>query len=115
MLESHDNNISFLELLTAPLAMYTFDIRYCLWCNYIDNQGVLHALVRGSCKRAEVNIATGAIWGEQVTRSNSLVVARVESRANIADGPTRNNFSILQMLGARLPPWTHELWQLGGA
>ena len=68
----------------------------------------------------EVNIAIGAIWGEQVTRSNSLVVARVESRANIADGPTRDNFSILQMLGARytaprLPLWIHELWQMGGA
>ena len=42
--------------------------------------------------------------------------ARVESKANIADGPTRDDFEHLTALQAVfvepvLPPWIYEIWE----
>ena len=44
-----------------------------------------------------------------------LHAARVESASNIADGPTRDYFELLHVLGARfveprLPDWLHDVW-----
>ena len=44
-----------------------------------------------------------------------LHAARVESAANIADGPTREDLSMIEHLGAKycepvLPEWIHDVW-----
>ena len=57
----------------------------------------------------------GKVWMAVASIDADLHVARVESAANIADGPTREDLSKLEQLSASfvepcLPHWIHDVW-----
>ena len=57
----------------------------------------------------------GKIWMHLAALDADLHAARVESEANIADGPTRDMFDHLEALNAKyvspqLPDWIHDIW-----
>ena len=87
------------------------------WVSFGDNDGITHAMAKGGGHNDECNIIIGKIWLEVAALDTDLHVARVESKANIADGPSRDDFSMLQTIGARfvqprLPEWIHDIWHV---
>ena len=117
LLPRNDDQIGMQELLAIPLAFESFRdlMDDALWLLAVDNQGVLHALVSGRSAAADVNSAVGRIWLDMAKHRVALHVVRVESAANIADGPTRESTELLEELGAiwvppRLPQWVTSLW-----
>ena len=82
---------------------------------WVDNQGVLHSLVRGSSLAEDMNVLIGRMWLQLSSLQIDLSVQRVESKANVADGPTRCDFSKIAKLGAqfhapRWPAWASDVW-----
>jgi hypothetical protein len=96
---------------------YGEHIQNCCITVYVDNQGVLGATVTGSSRSPEQNILIARLWMEMAERSVALVIRRVESKANIADGPTRYFLDDLRQLGACqtkavLPKWAYSIWSV---
>ena len=80
--------------------------------------GVLHALTQGSGGGAEVNQLASALWLDLAHSQIALHLRRVESHANIADGPTRDRFDMIEQCAAqwvepRLPSWARGIWAWG--
>ena len=55
------------------------------------------------------------MWHEAAKNRWGLLFRRVESKANVADGPTREKLEILVKLGAEwceplMPHWMRNLW-----
>ena len=81
----------------------------------VDNQGVLYAILKGSAGAEDMNCAVAQVWLDFAAYDISVHLLRVESRANIADGPTRDHFYELakrraQFREPRMAQWTRELW-----
>ena len=119
LLERRDNQIGLQELLAIVLALGTFPnwLTGSLWSTYCDNDGVLGAVLRGGSAVADANLIVGKLWLEVARMQISLYLHRVESKANIADGPTRYDFGMLEELGAQyvvpvLPEWMCDLWRV---
>ena len=116
-LPRQDNYIGLLELIAPLLALGTWPelFRNVLWTAFIDNSGALHALVKGTSMSPEANELVGRMWLSLCDAQVSLFCQRVESKSNVADGPTRHDFSQVQSLGAvfqepRLPDFVHKVW-----
>ena len=114
-----DNYIGIQEQLAITMLMESYGerIRNCCITVYVDNQGVLGAIVTGSSRSPEQNILIARLWMEMAERSVALVIRRVESKANIADGPTRYFLDDLFHLGACqteavLPKWACGIWSV---
>ena len=112
-----DHYIGLLELVAPLLALGTWREIFCnvLWTAFIDNSGALHALLKGSSKSPEANVMVGRMWLNLCCTQTVLFCQRVESKANIADGPTRHDFSEVSRLGAtfvepKLPAFVKQLW-----
>ena len=117
LLPQRDDQICMQELLAVPLAYCTFAavVEGALWFLYVDNQGVLHGLLSGRAGADDLNYAVGQAWLDMTSMGISMTGTRVESKANVADGPTRDYFEILVNKGAtfvepRLPSWVFSLW-----
>ena len=115
-----DNDIMAEELLGVVLAVGTFqkDIDGQFWTICCDNQAVLNTFLNGVAAAAagDLNVVTGQIWMEIVVRSISVNMVRVESKANCADGPTRDRFELLQKLQPQYvapvwPSWIYVFWR----
>ena len=115
-----DNDIMAEELLAVVLAMTTFDeyIDGQFWTIFCDNQAVLNIFLNGAAAAAagDLNGVTGKLWMEIVVRRISVNMVRVESKANVADGPTRDRFQLLEAYGSkfvqpRFPAWIQDFWQ----
>ena len=112
-----DEQIGFQELLGAVLVLGTFAewLSGTLWVSFGDNDGVTYALAKGGGHNEECNMVIGKLWLAVAELDTDLHVARVESKANIADGPSRDDISMLNQLQAVyvepvLPQWIHDLW-----
>ena len=117
LLERGDNQIGFQEMLGVLLTWATFGhlLKGSLWTSYGNNDGVLHAIANGGGGASETHACVGQLWLEVAAANTSLFVARVESKANIADAPTRDTFHHLSELEAQfvehvLPSWLMQLW-----
>ena len=80
-----------------------------------DNDGVTHSLARGGGHNPECNVIIGKVWLAISELDLDLHAARVESHANIADGPSRDFFEYLHSLHAtfiepKLPDWINDIW-----
>ena len=107
------------ELLAVFLAQYTFakELAGAFWSAYVDNQGVLGALRRSSCTAPDINMMVGRFWLRVAEQRQAFFVSRVESEANVADGPTRDSFDAVRALGGRfvrpvLPDWLLDVWEM---
>ena len=97
-----DAQICMQELLAVPLLLSTFrdELSSSLALLAIDNQGVLHSIINGRGGAEDLNLAVGRLWLDLACMQVALHVVRVESAANIADGPSRDNFDLLVSRGA---------------
>ena len=56
---------------------------------------MLLGLIKGVCMLSEVNFATARLWIHMAEAEIGLQVWRVESKANVADGPTMNYYVVV--------------------
>ena len=116
LLDRRDSQIGFQEMLGLLLVWGTFQswLAGALWVSFVDNDGVLHAVMKGGGGRPECNNVVGRLWLELAAASVDLHVARVESGANPADGPARDFFEVLQRVKANgwnpNSSWLQHLW-----
>ena len=118
LLPRDDNQIGVQEFLALLLALGTFGhwLADALWTAYLDNDGVLFTVRAGGGHCPEIQLALGQFWLALAKMGTDLFAARVESKSNIADGPTRQDLSSLHALGASfvdpvLPPWIYQVWK----
>ena len=117
LLHREDNQIGVQETLAVALALGTFPHflpRSRIVC-YVDNDGARASMMKGASHSPEINTLVGRMWLEMATLQASFFSARVETHANIADGPSRGDCSLMVRLGAcwvapALPRWAHDLW-----
>jgi hypothetical protein len=115
LLDREDKQIGYQEFLAVALGMATFAVQNCLVTNYIDNDGVLGSILKGASKCHEVNLGIGKLLMDVAVGDIGFYVARVESKANISDEPSRLKFDLVELLGASyvepvLPSWAFEVW-----
>ncbi len=118
LLPRDDNQIGVQEFLALLLALGTFArlLAASLWTAYLDNDGVMFTVRSGGGHCPEVHLALGQFWLALAKLGIDLYAVRVESKANIADGPTRQFLSNLEELEAEfldpvLPPWIYQIWK----
>ena len=90
-----------LELLAAPFAFSTWAMRLnkrpvLLW---IDNDSAAASLVKGYSPQSDSAPIVGDFWLSVSSLQSSVYIDRVESKSNLADGPSRNSFDLLNSLG----------------
>jgi len=121
LLPRGDNNIGVLEALAVIIGLSTFAVE--LACRdavcFVDNQGVLAGFVNGSSRQPETNFMVAQFWFRVLKLSADVQFWRVESKANVSDGPTRQFFDVLQRLGAKevevvWPAWLVDVWAKPG-
>ena len=112
-----DAQIGMQELLAVALGYYTFsDMLAGLHVfSFIDNTAVLFNLLHGGASAEDINMSVGKMWLDFAHYKIAFYGVRVESKANVADGPTRDEISILEQLGAtfrepRFPAWVRDIW-----
>ena len=117
--EREDNQIGVQEAMAVVLWLFS----RLTWLEataiaiYVDNEGVRYSLISGTSKGKEIALMVARMWHEAAVQRWGLLFRRVESKANLADGPTRDDFSHLQDLGAewkepQMPDWFCFLWSL---
>ena len=118
-LPRNDEQIGMQEFLAVPLLFHTFSalIQGSLLLLAVDNQGVLHSLLKGRSGADDINQGVGRHWLDVARMRVAMHVVRVESAANVADGPSRDEFALLRALGATyvppvLPAWASDLWSV---
>ena len=115
LLVRHDEQIGYQEFLAVLLGLSTWDLSKSIVSVFIDNIGVQCAIMRGSSSLPEINIAVGKLHFVNASLNRGVWTIRVESKANIADGPTRDDFTFINECGAawchpRLPAWAYDVW-----
>lgn len=117
LLERGDHQIGFQEAAAVLLCQFTFPdlLDGALWLSFVDNDGVMGGFIKGASRQPETNLMMGKFWLRAAARKQAVNFWRVESKANIADGPTRHDLELLQELGAQerepvWPDWFFDLW-----
>jgi hypothetical protein len=82
---------------------------------FCDNQVALHSFIRGSSASKELNQLVGCMWLEAARHRWGLHLLRVESEANPADGPSRQDYELMKTMGAircpaAVPGWANDIW-----
>ena len=118
LLPREDHQIGMQELLAVPLLLATFagELEKSLLTVAIDNQGVLLGLIGGRAGADDLNMSIGRTWLQVADMGVGLHAVRVESAANLADGPTRDNFKEMEHFGATfvepvMPEWVYHIWR----
>ena len=118
LLDRSDHQIAYQEFAAVALAFASWNLKDTMVVVHIDNNTVLHSILKGSAKiNQELNIAIGKMWLDCAKNNMALHFLRVESKANVADDPSRGRFDILVDLGAKrvepiLPEWFGQVWSL---
>ena len=118
LIDRSDHQIQFQEFAAVALALSSFDIDESLIVVFIDNNSVLHSVLKGSAKlNQELNNAIGKLWLHMSQHNIAPFFLRVESKANVADDPSRGCTKFLDSLGAKrvqpiLPKWFYQVWSL---
>ena len=107
------------ELVAIPMLLATFpDLLSDAQLNlFVDNDGVLGAMLKGTACPVDMCNRIGSTWLTINHMRLSLLLGRVESAANVADAPSRDSLDLLLRLGAkfrspRLPEWLDDMWSL---
>ena len=118
LLPRGDHQIGVQEMLAIVLGLNTFEswMQHSRLTNYIDNDGVLLGVLKASSRAPEVTVMIARLWLLMADWDTTYVAGRVESKANVADGPTRDRWELLEHLKAvyhepQLPDWLMDLWQ----
>ena len=119
LLPRGDKQIGVLEMTAVFLLLEVFgnELSGHLLSLWVDNQGCLYSLIKASSKAPECNKMAAHFWLYISRREINARLFYVESKANIADGPTRDDLDLLRFfqavpVEARLPEWIFDLWSL---
>ena len=82
---------------------------------YVDKEEVRYLLISGTSRSKKITLLVARMWHEAALSRWGLLFRRVESKANLADGPTRDDFTHLEALKAEwwppgMPHWIQDLW-----
>ena len=115
--ERGGNQIGMCEGLAVVLLLHTFkkELEDSLVATFIDNKGNLGSLLKGGSISTELNIIAHHVWLEIVYSTIDVDMWYVQSKATISDGPSREDYSDMASLGAKLcepqlPVWATKLW-----
>ena len=107
--------------MAVMLGVYTWldDLRDAVLAVYVDNEGVRYSMISGTSRLPEVALSVARLWHLVADVRVGLLVRRVESKANLADGPTRENLKYMTYLNAKwcalvLPGLVFNLWRYDG-
>ena len=98
------------EALGALLLLICFrrDLSNCALRHFVDSDGAAGALIRGFSSAADIACIASAFWAVAAEARAAVFIDRVDSHANVADGPSRpekfDHLSGMRALGAR---WVH--------
>ena len=112
LLDREDHQIGYQEFIAFAVAYHSFGLSEVLLVEFIDNDGVLLSLLRGSSRLPEVNFGVGMTWQDMAARDISLLLGRVESCPNIVDGPSRDDLSHVLALQAKFVELVYPAWVL---
>lgn len=114
-----DNHIGVLEIVAVVLLLSTFseELKGTAVFIFTDNDSVLGSLLKGGSKGPEVDRAAGWVWLECSSLRCVSYFAHVEPKANVAEGPSRLDFSTMMAFDAVvvpgfMPDWTRRWWLL---
>ena len=97
------NHMGQLELLAAPFAALTWaaDLENRSVICFIDNDSAAANLVKGYSKQPDSSNLVGEFWLIISSLKASVYIDRVESKSNLADGPSRLRYDSVLSLGAK--------------
>ena len=78
-----------------------------------------YSLISGTSRLPEVALSVARFWQLAAEKRWGVLMRRVESAANLADGPTRDNLKFVKKLNvwwtdSVLPGWAFDLWRYDG-
>ena len=90
-----------LELLAAPFAFSTWQdrVKNRSIILFMDNDSAAASLVKGYSPKIDSGAIVGEFWLLVAQLRAHVYIDRVESKSNIADGPSRNQFDEVKSLG----------------
>ena len=113
-----DHFIGAQEMVAVLLTLSTFEdlLEGRCWSAFVDNDGVLAGILKATCRSPETGLCIGWLWKKITVLQIGFMGWRVESKANVADGPTRGNFEEMLQLKALFrpavwPAWLEDLWR----
>ena len=119
MVQRLDNHIGILEAMAVNLGIETFSavLQHKAPFIFVDNDGVLGGFLKGGSRPMDINLTVGRFWLRSAELDLAPYLARVTSKANLADGPTRGYLSLLRELGAVwmepvVPDFFNDLWSI---
>lgn len=92
-----------LEILAGPLAISTWsDLLYRRQViHFVDNDSAASCLVKGYSQKTDSSALVGTYWLAVSDCQAEPYIDRVESKSNLADGPSRLAFQELLSLGSK--------------
>ena len=94
-----------LELLGGLLAAVVFaKLLRVPYIHFIDNTAAEFVLAKGYSKADDLNALSGCFWGVAVQQKLAPWLSRVASGDNVADGPSRDDWSMLRDAVRFSPP-----------
>lgn len=92
-----------LEIFAGPVALATWasQLRHRDVLHFVDNDAAAACLVKGYSPKLDSSALVGEHWSHAADAAVNLYIDRVESKSNIADGPSRQDFALMETLRAR--------------
>ena len=98
-----ENHMTPLETLAAPVALHTWSAKLAntQLIHFIDNNSAASNLVKGYSNKSDTTPLIGDYWLTAAEHGIDIYIDRVESKSNLADGPSR-------FLLTTLDAWPHK-------
>jgi hypothetical protein len=119
-LERRDNYIAMVELVSLIITFATWQqqLKGQLWSHYLDSVVAMGAVNNGSTNpmtARDANNLVGRLWMALAKAGTGFFLNRVESKANPADEPSRDQEKLVGELGANfrasvVPDWLWTIW-----
>ena len=95
LVDGEFNDITEIEAIGPLLILHNWPwlVRDALWIHFIDNNGALGALVKGSASVHEQDLIIGETWARIASLRSLVWFDRVDSASNPVDGLSRKDFS----------------------
>ena len=95
--------IMLVELFAAPMALETWaeTVRGRNVLLYVDNNSALSALVKGYTPKVDSAKIVSQFWLTAARVRCGIWAERVESKSNIADGPSRGDVTLMRQMVAK--------------
>ena len=89
-----------LEILAGLVALQTWEniLSKTQCIHFVDNDSATACLVKGYSPKVDSCALVGDYWLQVATMALEVYIDRVESKSNVADGPSRMDFSLMKSL-----------------